>query len=622
LNLARRWRGVASVAAAGASALPATLEAQAAPPPPDERIVVTASRTGEVLDVAVAGREAIATRQPSSLLEVLDDLPGVRAFSTGGPAGGSFLSIRGGEPNFTVVLLDGVRLNDPTNSAGGAFDFALLDPMAVERVEVLRNAASAVHGSDALSGVVQVVARAPARGGLDMSAQGWIDSRYGGSGSAGLTGGWGSGGVRVSAGHYDSGEGDPAGTLRRSQALLRGEQRAGDFRIDALALYARDRGSLYPEDSGGPLLAVNRLMEKREGTLAVGSIALSRDPSARLRPTVLLARSLQRSDSDVPAIAPGALGGVPATVAHDRFERIEATAALAGDVGIVTASAGGVVLREQGRSDGTLDFGFPLPTHFERTRVTRSGFAEAKARLPGGLEWDGAIRYDRQGGSGNWTGRAGLGWPVDGALRLNAHIATGYKLPSLYALGHPLIGNPSLRPERSRTIDAGMEWKPLWGQVSLSLFDTRYRDLIDFDPAIFRLVNRSRVGARGGEVAAALRLDRQWALDGNVGYVDLSSATPLRGRPEWKAHMRLTWRSGPWAVTAALRGNSAFFDNSIPTGLQRTSGHVEADAGLRFAASEHLALRLTLLNVGDNRSWDSIGTPQPGRSLRLAIAFD
>ena len=71
-----------------------------------------------------------------------------------------------------------------------------------------------------------------------------------------------------------------------------------------------------------------------------------------------------------------------------------------------------------------------------------------------------------------------------------------------------------------------------------------------------------------------------------------------------------------------MRGNSAFLDSSIPTGLQTTRGHVEADAGLRFAAGKHVALRLTLLNLGDNRSWDAIGTPQPGRSLRLAIAFE
>ena len=138
-------------AAAGALVLPGIVHAQSGTAAaPDETIVVTASRTGEVAGVVVADRPAIEQRQPSSLLDVLEDLPGVRAFSTGGPGGGSFLSIRGGEPNFTIVLLDGVRLNDPTNSAGGAFDFALLDPMAVERIEVVRNAASAVHGSDAL----------------------------------------------------------------------------------------------------------------------------------------------------------------------------------------------------------------------------------------------------------------------------------------------------------------------------------------------------------------------------------------------------------------------------------------------------------------------------------------
>ncbi|MCA3796511.1 MAG: TonB-dependent receptor plug domain-containing protein, partial [Burkholderia sp.] len=74
---------------------------------PDDSIVVTASRTGADAGVSVAGREAVARRQPATLLDILDELPGVTAFQTGGPAGGSFLTIRGGEPNFTTVLVEG-----------------------------------------------------------------------------------------------------------------------------------------------------------------------------------------------------------------------------------------------------------------------------------------------------------------------------------------------------------------------------------------------------------------------------------------------------------------------------------------------------------------------------------
>lgn len=80
-------------------AMPAAqAQTQTSAPDPGDSIVVTASRTGADAGVFIAGREAIARRQPATLLDILDEVPGVNAFQTGGPAGGSFLTVRGGEP--------------------------------------------------------------------------------------------------------------------------------------------------------------------------------------------------------------------------------------------------------------------------------------------------------------------------------------------------------------------------------------------------------------------------------------------------------------------------------------------------------------------------------------------
>lgn len=591
---------------------------------PDDSIVVTASRTGADAGVSVAGREAVARRQPATLLDILDELPGVTAFQTGGPAGGSFLTIRGGEPNFTTVLIDGVRLNDPTNSAGGAFDFTLLDPLVVERIEVAPTAASAIHGSDALSGVVQIITRNPAAAGLHPGGQGWIDSRYGGAISTSLPAGWNSGGVIAAGGHYDSGDGDPAGTLRRDQLFGHARQTVGSFRVAVIGLYATKRGTGFPEDSGGPLLAVERSPERTSGDVSLAAVSVGRDPASKLRPSLSLAWSVQHGDSDTPAIAPGVLDGVPATTAHDRFARLEGIATLAGDIGPTTLSVGGAVLREDGRSTGALDFGFPLPVTFARTRVTHSGFAEATVRGPAGLTLDGAVRYDTlKGGDGHWTGRGGLRWQVaSNGPRLFAHIASGYKRPSLYALGHPLIGNRALAPETSRSIDAGVEIPLRRGQASVTVFDNRFRNLIDFDAAAFRLVNRARVGARGVEGAVSLGLGGGWSVAGALTYLSLDSATPLRGRPEWSGNLRLLWARGPWRADATLRGNSDVNDSAIPTGARITPGHLEGDTGLAYRTGDNVSVRLALRNIGDNRSWNAVGTNAPGRSLRLSLLWE
>jgi len=279
-------------------ALAQVLAAAAPAPPPEtgEPIVVTASRTvdGPGAGVSTVEADDIARLQPASLLEALDEVAGVRAFSTGGIGGGSFLSIRGGEPNFTLVLLDGIRLNNPTNSRGGAFDFFAIDPALVERIEVARGAVSAVHGADALSGVVNIRLRAPVPGETGATARASAGSEGDVGLGLGLNHGWQDGGLLVSAGWYDSGGLDLGSDLERRQALARLDQRIGGFEARALGLYARAARTTFPEDSGGPLFAVNRVRETGRYELRAG--ALSQEKRCRHPPRLhrLLVRARRR----------------------------------------------------------------------------------------------------------------------------------------------------------------------------------------------------------------------------------------------------------------------------------------------------------------------------------------
>lgn len=610
------------IALGALSGLPGTAFAQSVAQVP---ILVTATRTGAgpASDTSLE-RDQIAQRQTGSLLEVLNDLPGVRAYSTGGAAGGSVLSIRGGEANFTSVLLDGVRLNDPTNPEGGAFDFALLAPQVVERIEVSRAASSAVHGSDALSGVIQLITRSPKAAEFAATGTAWLDSRYGGSISASASGGWSSGGLLLSGGHYNSGNGDPAGRLRRSQVLAKAQQNLADFTLEAQGLYADTAGQGFPQDSGGPRFAVNRALELRSSDLALFAIRLRRDSAALIRPNLSISYSVQNGETTTPAIAPGRLSGVPAITAQHRFTRLEAIGYVLTDVGAVRLSAGGAILREAGRSAGTLDFGFPVPVVFELTRVTRAAFAEATWRPVAGLMIDAALRHDApQGAAGNWTGRGGITWSIGNqGPQIFARIGNGFKQPSLYALGHPLIGDPALRPERSRSLEAGFTVPHARGKASFTVFHNRFRNLIDFDPVQFRLTNRSRVETSGIELAAQTDWTTGVSAGGALTYLAVDSATPLRGRPRWQGHVRTSWEHGVWQALAILRWNSEFNDSAIPTGAVISPGHVEADFSAAVRLDQRLRLRCTVRNLWNERYANAVGVPAPGRSLRVSLEFE
>jgi len=125
-------------------------------------VVVTASKIEEPLSnvassLTLITREDIERRRAQTIQEVLREVPGVDLQSNGGSPG-SFtqVRIRGANDDNVVVLVDGARVN---GLFGGNFDFGLMPTDNVERIEVLRGGASALYGSDAIGGVINIITR-------------------------------------------------------------------------------------------------------------------------------------------------------------------------------------------------------------------------------------------------------------------------------------------------------------------------------------------------------------------------------------------------------------------------------------------------------------------------------
>lgn len=602
------------LAAAATLALPTEAAAQ-------DPITITGSRVGATTGYSAVDEEEIARRSADTLLETLNDLAGIRAFSTGGDAGGSFVSIRGGEPNFTLVLVEGIRLNNPTNSRGGAFDFFGLDPQAIDAVEVSRGAGSPVYGSDALAGVVNLRLRAPATPGLTAGVRASVNSE--GNRNAGVMAGlgWSSGGLNADIGRHVDHALDDGSELERTQAVAHAQQRLGGFSARATGLYSESDFLRFPEDSGGPRLAVNRALEVGRQEIAAIGLTIRRDAVAAVRPALSLSYTDQSDDLDTPAIAPGVLDPTPPLTTSTRFRRFEGVAEVGVRRGRITASGGVALIDERGTSEGVMMIGFPVPTGFRQDRTTFGAFAEARAAVSDAVTIDLGMRHDRFGGGADSTSASAAASLrlSPGGSSLFGRIASGYKLPSFYALSHPLVGNPDLSPEHSRTIEGGIVHPWDRGSLRATLFANRYRDLVDFDPATFSLVNRDRVRVRGVELEGRLQPARTVSLRAALTYLDLEPST-LRGRPSWQGNVRGAWQASPrLELNAALRGNSRVFDSSIPTGPIFSDGHVEFDLGLQYRLSPNARITLSGRNLTDARFEDAVGFPSPGRMVRIGL---
>ena len=571
-------------------------------------------------------RTDLEAQAPVSLLESLNLLPGIDAFEKGGIGSGSYLSLRGGEPNFTLVLVNGVRVNDPMQSAGGGFDFSLIGPGTATRVDVLSGPWSTIYGADALSGVVSL------RFGVDEPGSGLSASMGTGSGGrfniAGRAFLSGQAGSLAIAGSAQDTAGFHAGSSSAGQsAMLAASPAISDaVKLDLFGFYGASQSEGFPEDSGGPLLAANRDLETRDREqLALGASATAQMGHAL---TGQLRANWGRSQlqSSSPGIAPGALDGVPPIDADSRFDRMELVSSLDWLVGpSFRASMGGSLVHERGRSDGMVDFGIAIPTSFRIDRTLPGLFATGALTLPGGPKLRGGLRLDFPGkGPARFTPRMGIVWPVgDSGFQIAANFAQGFKQPSLFALGFPLLANPALKPEKSTTYDGSIGWQTSdkkW-LASLTAFRSVYRDLIDFDPESFTNINRQRVTTKGLEFAAQANFERLRLL-ANFTYLSARSIddSPLRFRPKWKGSAAVQWQASD-RVQLRLDGryNGKFLDSSVPTGFVPLNSFVTVNAQLRIELREGLALRAALRNLADTRYFRTIGTSEPGRNVFISL---
>ena len=162
----RGWQSCAWTFVAMALGLASSAAAEPEPVPSRgmDEVVVTASsaprdRADVTAAVSVIDGAEIEAKRYDNLPEMLRHVPGLHVEQPGSRGGRSSLYVRGLDPNQAVILVDGVPLNDPNNNLGGSFDLSTLDTDQVERIEVVRGPLSAVHGSAALAGAINVITK-------------------------------------------------------------------------------------------------------------------------------------------------------------------------------------------------------------------------------------------------------------------------------------------------------------------------------------------------------------------------------------------------------------------------------------------------------------------------------
>lgn len=566
----------------------------------DEEIVVTASgfeqprsETGQA--ISVIDEQRLEELQATSITDALRTLPGVTAVTRGSVGSQSAVFLRGGNGSQTLVLVDGVRINDPS-SPNAAFDFGALLTGNIGRIEVLRGPNSIIWGSQAIGGVINVQSVAPtealvARVGAEY---GYADSIKGAanlSGTSGMFEGSVGGayyrtdGISALSGGTEKDGFENASANGRLKVNL-----ADNIALDFRGYY--NRGTIEYDSPFG--LGANAVPVSKN-TQFVGYVGAQFDlADGRFQNRVSYARTdIRRIGKDPVAFSFNNFD-VEGTI--DRFEYHGAF-----DI----ADAATIVFgAEHERTYASTSFE-GAPADVARNEVT-SGFGQLILRPFTGLTLTGGVRHDDYsdyGGQTTFGGNAAY-TPNAGDTVFRATFAEGFRAPTL-SEGQPPFGNPDLRPETARNFDLGVEHQFLDGkaQVFATYYNRRSNDQITFSFVTFQSENIGRVKTEGVELGFALQPTDRLSIQANYTLTDAINRSAganfgnrLELRPQHSGSFTVDWQT-PWKVklggTLLLTGDS--FDNAANN--VRLDGYALANIRAALPVTEAVELYGRVENV-------------------------
>jgi outer membrane cobalamin receptor len=634
-----------------------------------ESIVVSAAQIEVPLSraadsVTVVSAAELAAHQTETVSDALRLVPGLTVTRSGGRGAITSLFPRGGASNYTLVLVDGIR----ANAFGGGYDFSHLSTADVDRIEIVRGPESALFGADAIGAVVHVVTRrgrpttidGVVEGGSQGTARTTVGAHasrgpwsFGGGAeytrSDGFTGAASANGEAVSNDDY---------TFAHLSGIAGWQRESGADLIVSGNLGRDERGFPGPfgRDPIGAFPGVDRVSRGINHTGQIGG-RFAHSWSGRARQRV--DASYADLDGDFTSPFGASTSETRRFAARVQEDFIFSTA--------LAASAGVEALRE--RASSTFITGLtsePLP--IQRSIV--GTFAELRyvgnERLfaTGGVRVEHITRDALEANTGEFTARPAFGDDTvnsvnpkiaasyllnavgsDHPLRLRASAGTGIRPPDAFEIA--FTDNPNLKPERSASIDGGIEQTIAGGRfiASATAFFNRYDDLIVTvgssltGASRYRTDNISNARSRGVELFGSAKLAQPFTVRGTYTFLDTTTLSvdrlartapppfrvgdPLIRRPRHQGTVDLTYAGGRFTAFGEVIARSRILDVEPNLGsfggLFFSSGYVVANAGVSVRVAGPVDATARVLNVTDRQYEETLGYPALRRSVMAGI---
>ena len=572
-------------------------------------VIVTATRSPEPLEATIGDNSVVSRSEldqlpDASLAEVLGRQRGITFVNLGGPQTVSTINVRGTNSNQTLVLIDGVRVN---NGSNGLPPLNAIPTSAIERIEIVRGASSSLYGADAIGGVINIITRK----GTDKAFSGFVNAGVG----------------TYATSQYDAGL--SGSTDKLSYSIYGGYGQSAGFNATNQEnfFYNPDKDSYYRSNIGGSLslqwapdqtVSFQTLQSRINGGIDNGSPYFN-DRGIQELSTNTISSSNKINDQWTSIIT--------ASLMIDQYESIT----------IPTNSTSG---RQTYRTEQTQytwqnnfqltesqklslgyerlnqkvngsfsNFGFPQESYvgYDGKEVFTNAFFAGYEGTWGIHAIQASLRNDDNSQYKNFTS-ASLNYAIDitDQWRANVGASTGFRAPNFNELYWPetssFVGNPNLSPEKSKNLEAGLRYLTTRGQFAIAAYWNEITNAIVNEPTqpgsfVYTAVNIGKANIRGVTLSGDYALTDSFALDGSFDWLsavnaDTNKWLPLRAQRVLK--LGANYQLGDFAFDAQWLLSSArkevFSDDFL-------GGYGLLNLGVAYEWGEHATIRFQWNNV-------------------------
>lgn len=570
------------------------------------RLPSTLAETGS--SVWVVDEELIRNRGYLQMTDALTSVPGLTINQNGSFGGQAAARIRGASSDQTLVLLDGILLNDVT-SPGGGFNFGAIDVSDVERIEVLKGPQSTLWGSDAIGGVINIVSKTPTEQ---------------------LTGN-----VGVTVGSFGT---------QQYRATASGGNDTADFRVtfndlstDGISKADEQDGNSEEDPfetqtlslKGGVNLPLNARLQLNHRTTDATTAFDSFGAATGVQDGDEVSET-ELSNTLVTLTIPAFDDRLNNTLRYGKtsIDRQNFTNGAAG----FNAEGERIVLQYQGNftinEAHQISFGYEdEETDDGTTEFSNTGiYALYQVNPLDTLTVSMGVRQDDNNQYGSEiVGSIGAVWSANENIDLRASWGEGFKVPTLFQTTFFCCGatgpNTALEAEKSEAFDIGLDWRFLDnnGTFSLTVFSQDTENQIDFSFAVGGYENIAQVDTKGVELAVQYQFTESLYTAASFAYIDSKDGNgqELQRLPKLTGDLSLNWQPVPKLNTTLV----VIYNDDEQDSRGVVGGWTRVDLSAVYQFNDHVDVIARIENLGDKNYQQIFGYGTPERSGYVGVTY-